>query len=116
MKQELVALTNQLLLKVAEAEEIYRQAREKEQTFDFYQDVKPYADEVKEMADKWNVLVSEWQKETKPKHISPLQIQNTHNNLLQISVHCHIPQSSKSRFIKHCHAAAFVLEQVKGEL
>ncbi len=116
MTQELIQLTNQLLIKVAEAEEIYRQAREEEKTFDFYQDVKPYADEVKKMADRWAVLAGDWQKEAKPRLISPLQIQNTHNNLLQVSVHCHIPQSSKSRFVKHCHAAAFVLEQVKREI
>ena len=116
MTQELMHLTNQLLVKVSEAEEIYRQAREEEQTFDFYQVVKPYADEVKELTDRWAALAGKWQRETKPRQISPLQIQNTHNNLLQVSVHCHIPQSSKSRFIKHCHAAAYVLEQVKKEL
>ena len=116
MTQELYNLTDQLLKKVAEAEEIYRRAREEELTFDFYQEVKPYADEVKEMADRWEDLASEWQKRMNPRQISPLQIQNTHNNLLQVSVHCHIPQSSKARFIKHCHAAAFVLEQVKREL
>ncbi|MGM9930819.1 MULTISPECIES: YppE family protein [Bacillaceae] len=113
MTKELAQLTELLLSKVAEAEEIYRQAREEEKTFDFYQVIKPYADEVKELADRWEDLAKEWQKAAKPKHISPLQIQNTHNNLLQVSVHCHIPQSSKSRFIKHCNASAYVLEQVK---
>lgn len=116
MTKELAQLTEQLLVKVGEAEVIYRQAREEEKTFDFYQVIKPYADEVKEMADRWEFLATQWLKTTKPKHISPLQIQNTHNNVLQVSVHCHIPQSSKSRFIKHCNAASYVLEQVKEEL
>ncbi len=115
MKAEFYQKNNELIKIVNEAERIYRNARENDSHADFHTVIKPFADRVKLLADDWLVDAEQWVADNRPKYISPMQITNTHNNVLQVSVHCYFPESSKSRFIKHCNAALFVLEQIQME-
>lgn len=116
MKDDLYQNTIDLIEIVKKAENIYREARENDTHADFQKVIKPFADHVKQLADSWLVKAEQWLEVSRPKYISMMQIKNTHNNILQVSVHCYFPESSKARFIKHCHAALFVLEQIHEEL
>ena len=116
MKEDFYQKTNDLIEIVKNAENIYRQARENDTHADFQTVIKPFADHVKRLADSWLVDAENWVVTNRPKYISMMQIKNTHNNILQVSVHCYFPESSKARFIKHCNAALFVLEQIHTEL
>ena len=115
MKDDLFEQTLELINIVKRAESIYREARDKNLHADFQSVVKPFADHVKQVADEWLNNAEQWVVVNRPKYLSSMQIKNTHNNLLQVSVHCYFPESSKSRFIKHCKAALFVLEQIHME-
>ena len=116
MKADLYQKTIDLIEIVKKAENIYRDAREKDTHADFQTVIKPFADHVKQLADSWLVDAESWVEIKRPKYISLMQIKNTHNNILQVSVHCYFPESSKARFIKHCNAALFVLEQIHVEI
>ena len=115
MKENFYHKTKNLIEIVRNAESIYREARENDIHADFHSVVKPFADHVKQLVDEWLMEAEQWVAINKPKYVSPMQIKNTHNNILQVSVHCYFPESSKSRFIKHCNAALFVLEQILME-
>ena len=115
MKDDFFQKTNKLIEIVKNAENIYRDARENDTHADFQTVIKPFADHVKQLVDDWLVDAEQWVAVNRPKYISAMQIKNTHNNVLQVSVHCYFPESSKSRFIKHCNAALFVLEQIRLE-
>ncbi len=115
MKDNFYEKTTALAEIVKNAERIYREARETEERADFLTVIKPFADDVKQLADEWLIEAEQWVAEKRPKYLSLMQIKNTHNNVLQVSVHCYFPESSKSRFIKHCNAASFVLEQIRSE-
>lgn len=115
MKDNLYEKTIDLIEIVKNAEKIYREARETEERADFHTVIKPFADHTKQLADEWLIEAEQWVADKRPKYLSLMQIKNTHNNVLQVSVHCYFPESSKSRFIKHCNAALFVLEQIRME-
>ena len=115
MKDDLYEQTIELINIVKKAEQIYREAREEDLHADFQTVVKPFADQVKQLVDKWLTNAEQWVSINRPKYLSSMQLKNTHNNILQVSVHCYFPESSKSRFIKHCKASLFVLEQIQTE-
>jgi len=115
MESEFLQKTKQLKAYMLEAEKIYIHAKELNIHAAFQTVVKPYADEIKQLADEWLLLSDGWMNQHKPKYVNPVQIKNTYQNILQVSVHCHIPESSKSRFMKHCKAVLFVLGQIELE-
>jgi Bacterial domain of unknown function (DUF1798) len=114
--KELIQVTEELLVLSEKMISEYKSRRESGEKGDFYTEVKPFADEVKEKNDRWKDLSLDWIKDTKPKHIHLPQILNTFDNIEMLSVHCFFPESSYNRFISHFQSVSYVLGTELDEL
>ncbi|MCR8846901.1 YppE family protein [Rossellomorea sp. SC111] len=113
---ELKQVTEELLVLVEKMMNEYKSRRESGEKGEFYTEVKPFADEVKEKNDRWKDLSLNWIKDCKPKHIHFPQIVNTFDNIEMLSVHCFFPESSYNRFISHYQSVSYVLGTELDEL
>ncbi|ULT55444.1 YppE family protein [Neobacillus drentensis] len=116
MTDEILELTeklfhyNELFLKN------YHEGRETGLTHDFYSEIKPFADEVKEINDKWNRAMKKWLPTANTLHLHLTQIDTTSSHIDQISVQSFFPETSKSRFLNTQRSVEFVLAEVIKEV
>ncbi|MCA1063143.1 YppE family protein [Rossellomorea sp. AcN35-11] len=113
---ELKIVTEELLVLAEKMMNEYKTRRESGEKGDFYTEVKPFADEVKEKNDAWKELSMSWIKDYRPKHLHLPQIINTFDNIEMLSVHCFFPESSYNRFISHYQSVSYVLGTQLDEL
>ncbi|MBS4190995.1 YppE family protein [Bacillus sp. FJAT-49705] len=111
-QNELTALTRQLLKRINKMTEMYSMVRETGKSGDFYEEVKPFADEVKLINDKWKNEAIKWVIATRPKNLYPQQIESTHEHLETISVQAFFPETSRSRFKNLVASSNYVLNQM----
>ncbi|WP_113928614.1 YppE family protein [Bacillus sp. P14.5] len=109
-------LTSELLETNGEILKLYKETRERGEKGDFYQEVKPFADEAKEKIDLWQETALEWMKKQRPKNLHPSQIINTAENLEMISIQAFFPEASYKRFISHSQSVHYVLQTVLEQL
>ena len=114
--EQLTEVTARLLSYNADASNYFTQCRESGTQGDFYKDVKPFADKVKQCSDEWKQAALEWVKDTRPKHIHPIQIMNTAENLQMVSIRAFFPDSSLKRFQSHIQSNDYVLNRILEEL
>ncbi|MGR3764791.1 YppE family protein [Rossellomorea sp. NS-SX7] len=114
--EQLINVTRELLASVDEMMNEYKKRRETGEKGDFYIEVKPFADKVKEFNDNWKELSLEWIKKDRPKHLHLPQVMNTYDNIEMLSVHCFFPESSYNRFISHHQSVRYVLNTTLDEL
>ncbi|WP_409251142.1 YppE family protein [Bacillus sp. SCS-153A] len=109
-------LTSELLEMNDEILKIYKATRERGEEGDFYQEVKPFADNAKEKIDSWREIALQWMKEDRPKNLHPSQIINTAENFEMISIQAFFPKASYKRFISHSQSVQYVLKTVLDQL
>ncbi|MEK3886064.1 YppE family protein [Bacillus sp. FSL K6-3431] len=109
-------LTLQLCNYNKEAFENYHNCRSTGIKGDFYSEVKPFADKVKECRDKWEPEAILWTIKNKPKNLYPLQIKNTGENIEMVSVRAFFPDSSLKKFNSHVQSIDYVLRRLLDEL
>lgn len=102
-------LTAELLQYNDHATKRYSQCRETGEQGDFYKEVKPFADKVKDAVEKWEKEATDWIIQNKPKHLYPIQIKNTAENLQMVSVQAFYPKTSLSRFNHHVQSIDYIL-------
>lgn len=76
---------------------------------DFYQEVKPFADEVKQQTEDWRTDALLWLRNYPQRHIHARQIESTAENLEMVSISAFFPETSRKRFIDHVQSIEFVL-------
>ncbi|RTR30534.1 DUF1798 family protein [Robertmurraya yapensis] len=76
---------------------------------DFFTEVKPFADEVKEINDKWSELASSWIASNRPKNLHVKQIESSTEQIEMLSVQAFYPETSKTRFINYVQSVRFIL-------
>ncbi|SEM83579.1 protein of unknown function [Mesobacillus persicus] len=76
---------------------------------DFYQEVKPFANEVKQKTDEWRTEALLWLKNYPQRHIHARQIESTAENLEMVSISAFFPETSRKRFLDHVQSIEFVL-------
>lgn len=112
LTQKLLSYTDTLSLK-------YIEVRETGKSGDFFGEVKPFADEVKEVNDAWKNKAYEWIKETGPKNLYAQQIDSAYEHIETVSVQAFFPNTSRSRFNDVMASAKFILNsvilEIKGE-
>ncbi|MBM7584305.1 hypothetical protein JOC86_000842 [Bacillus pakistanensis] len=113
---ELKTLTEELLLLNKHLSDRYQLARETGEKGDFYKEVKPFADKVKEVSDLWEIKAKEWILEEQPKHIHFPQIIHTIENLELVSVQAFFPETSYKRFVSYIQSIDYVLHSVLEEI
>jgi len=117
MYDNLYKTTKQLLKYNEKSLQLFMEARENDiAEVDFFNEVKPYADKVKETADKWKIHAIEWANYEKPKYIHSQQVETTYENLLTVSIQGFYKDTSKKRFQATIQSNQFFLENVLSKL
>ena len=83
---------------------------------DFFNVVKPFADEVKEVADAWRELALVWIKNEKPKYIHKLQIDTGHENILAVSIQGFYKSTGLKRFKDTVQSNKYLLDNIINKL
>ncbi|MDP4171571.1 MAG: YppE family protein [Bacillota bacterium] len=120
MKARLIELTENLLFFTRDMKKQFDQTRENGKDGDFFTEVKPFSDKVKEINDQWMVEAIQWVKEEKPKNFHSNQIDSAYEQIEQISIQSFFVKTSKSRFIQTSTSIEYVLNLIlsyaeKGE-
>lgn len=116
-RSELRKWTNELIRLNKDAETFYTNVVRKEgYEPDFFGTVKPFADEVKEVRDKWLPLAMAFVQQAKPLHLHPSQLQQTEENLEIVAIKSFYEKTSMKRQMETFKSVAYVLEQVLQSL
>jgi hypothetical protein len=83
---------------------------------DFYNQVKPFGDEIKALAEEWSELAIRWIRKEKPRYVHPLNIKNTYDNLLIISVQAFFKDTREKRFNEMVESISFILNELVAEI
>ncbi|MCM3536923.1 DUF1798 family protein [Priestia endophytica] len=108
-------LTEKLLSYNEEASNRLKVVKAKEQSADFYEEVKPYAETFFSLLDEWEKAVRKWILESKPKYVHFTQVdaatENLHNVILQ-SFH---KDTRAKQFSKMYISNKYFLESILAE-
>ena len=115
MDRQVVTLTQRLITFAEEADSIYEQVRSDGQEKDFYKEIKPFADEVKKVCGEWETVMKQVLTEVKLQYLFPEQIEQTAQNLVDVSIQAFFPKTSYQRFKSHIQSVLFILNNVKVE-
>ncbi|PJN90053.1 YppE family protein [Bacillus sp. mrc49] len=115
-KEKLQRLTDQLIKYTENANDTYEEVREAGKEKDFFSEVKPFADQVREACMEWEAGMKEWMKEIEFRHLFPEQIEQTAHNLSDVAVQAFFPKTSYKRFKSHVQSVEFILHNVKAEI
>lgn len=114
-KKSILQLTEKLISYNEEADKIYDSVRKEGSERDFYTAVKPFADEVHSSCQLWREQMTEWMENESFRHLYPMQIQQTADNLSDVAVQAFFPKTSYKRFKSHVQSVRFILQNVRNE-
>ncbi|ADU30182.1 YppE family protein [Evansella cellulosilytica] len=83
---------------------------------DFQSEVKPFADEVNELANEWRSLATEFIYQAKPKYIQQTLIDNAHENMQIEAVTCFQGDTKRKRFMERNKSISFLLDGILSTL
>ncbi|CAG9622609.1 YppE family protein [Sutcliffiella rhizosphaerae] len=83
---------------------------------DFFETVKPFADKVFDLVQRWEEETKSWIKEANPKNIHVQQVDSTVENINMISVQCFYPDTREKRFKGMLQSIRYVLNDVITKL
>lgn len=79
---------------------------------DFYQEIKPFVDQVKEVSETWGVVARNCLSSVRPTHIHLSQIDNTIEHMQTVAVQSFIPTASRTRFLNVVNSVDYILKIV----
>ncbi len=116
-KRSLYDITKQLAQLNDHAAKRYSEVKDDENyVVDFYNEVKPFADEVLEIANEWKKETLAWLKQNKIQYLYPMQIEDTYENLLFISVKAFQTDTRARRFNERIKSIDYVLHKILNQL
>jgi hypothetical protein len=110
--ESVISATNDLIRLNNRCNEIFEETRRNDKEPDFYQRVKPFADEVQVTSEKWLELIGNWIKKENPRYIHLIQCIQTVENLNMIAVQAFYPKTSYNRFKSHYQSVDFQLKNI----
>ena len=114
--QELIDLTEKLLGCNEEIMQKFEETKQTEIAGDFYREVKPFVDRVKEIMDQWEEKVIAWITNCRPRNLHVNQIESVKEQLEMIAVQAFFPQTSRTRFLNTVHSVDYVLKTILLEI
>lgn len=111
-KQRLLQQTEALIQFVKTSDERYKRIKESGLKGDFYTEVKPFADEVKQVNDEWKDAAIFWIAAEMPKNIHQQQIDSCHEHIEVISIQSFFPETSRTRFKNLVSSSIYVLQTI----
>ncbi len=88
----------------------FKQMREQDAEPDFFNDVKPYADEWHQKIDEWKQASLLFIRTERPKYVHQLQIDNAADGMGQVFVQSFYKETSKKRFVQTIQAAQYTIQ------
>ena len=110
--QELVYLTKKLLGYHKDILKKFEETRETGREGDFFQEVMPFSDQVKDTMDRWKKEVLIWIGIRQPRNIHVQQIESVIEQLEMIAIQAFFVQTSRTRFINTASSVEYVLTAV----
>ena len=83
---------------------------------DFFKEVKPFADEVQEISERWRKEATIWIMKTRPRNLNENQIDSAAEQIEMISVQSFFPETSRTRFINYLQSVRFVLTLLQSSM
>lgn len=111
--ERLALLTEQLLDYSNKISSTYENVKVSKVKGDFFTEVKPFADAVKEVNDEWQEIARTWIREQKPKYLHEKQIESTYEQIEMLSVQAFYPDTSRKRFIDTLQSVRFILKSLQ---
>lgn len=109
-------LTEILLQKCSDAKDRFFDARERDITYDFFEAVKPYADETRTEIEIWRQQVEAFIHEQQPKNLYMQQIDYAIEAMEQFIVQSFYQKTSKKRFLQSIQSVQYTLTIVLRKL
>lgn len=112
----LLELTRKLMEECDASRNRFLKMRELGATPNFFEEVKPYADEIHQLLIDWKELAIQWIEEHRPKYIHVQQIQNVVESMDKFVVESFYKETSKKRFFQSVHSVSFILSTLLRDL
>ncbi|CAM3722184.1 YppE family protein [Alkalicoccus chagannorensis] len=109
----LIELTVELKKKTDEAKTYFERHRLGGEEADFYQDVKPFADSVRQTVEEWEPLVRSMIQTEKPAYLHEQQIDTMLENMEMAAVTCFQQDTKKKRFQERYKSIHYTLSMVE---
>ncbi len=84
--------------------------REEDRTPDFFQEVKPHADEIHQLLKVWQQEANKWIQKNRPKYMHTQQIASVVESMEQFVVQSFYKETSKKRFLDAIHSTSYTLK------
>ncbi|WP_077213764.1 YppE family protein [Bacillus dakarensis] len=107
--KELQLLTEKIISYLNTIEDKFQEVKRTGEKGEFYSEVKPFADDVKEINDRWLKSATAWVEETMPRNLFPKQIESAHEQIEMLSVQAFYPDTSLTRFKNYLQSVRFIL-------
>ena len=101
--------TKRLIERCEAAETRFFEARELDLTYDFFEAVKPYADETRDELVVWREQMMQFIETHRPKNLYMQQIDHAIDAIEQFVVQSFYQQTSKKRFLQSIQSAKYTL-------
>lgn len=106
---QLLERTNTLSKYVEQIESKFLMVKESGEKGDFFNEVKPFADEVQQVNNEWKEEAKAWININKPRNLNGNQIDSASEQIDMISVQSFYPETSRTRFINYVQSVRYVL-------
>ncbi len=111
-QNSVIVLSKRILDYLDKIENYFEEAQASKQEPDFFETVKPFADEVFKVLQQWEKETTEWIQKDRPKYIHVQQIDSTVENFNMVSVQCFYPDTREKRFKGMIQSISYVLNDI----
>ncbi|HEO8421283.1 YppE family protein [Niallia sp. FSL W8-0635] len=108
--------TEKLLESVDYAVDTFYKVKESGVNEDFYEVVRPFANQIKQRNDEWKDLAKAWVREAKPDYLNSIQIDTASDHIEIISIQAFFTQTSKKRFLDSAKSVKYILQTLLDAL
>ncbi|WP_409270442.1 DUF1798 family protein [Neobacillus sp. SCS-31] len=116
MPETLESLTAKLIDYNRKANEIFTKTREKNADGDFFQEVKPFADEVKKVSDRWREEAAKQDGFLSGIGITQRQIEMAAEHIEKLSIQAFFVKTSRYTFVNSSRTVEFTLHDLIEKL
>lgn len=109
---DIMEMTQKLLDYIEEIEKRFIHTQENKEEPDFFNEVKPFADQVHNLLVEWEKETVEWLRIAAPKYIHSQQIVSTVENVNHVTVQCFYPDTREKRFKGMIQSIRYVLNDI----
>lgn len=112
----LIDLNERLSEYTRQIENKFLSVKETGEKGDFFTEVKPFADEVQAVSERWKKEATAWIVKNRPRNLHESQIDSAAEQIEMISVQSFFPETSRTRFINYLQSVRFVLTLLQSSI